>query len=63
LLKKDMPEAVEKAVRRRIVIAQVLYACGAALCVVNTWVSIAAIIAVQLNYAIAPTFRARQRHG
>ena len=31
-----------------------LYAAGAALCVFNTWVSIAAIVLVQLNYAVAP---------
>jgi hypothetical protein len=36
------------------VIAQSLYAVGAALCVINTWVSIAAIVLVQLNYALAP---------
>jgi hypothetical protein len=36
------------------VIAQSLYAAGAALCFINTWVSIAAIVLVQLNYAIAP---------
>jgi uncharacterized membrane protein len=60
LLKEDVTDAVDKAVRRRIVIAQALYAGGAALCVVNTWVSIAAIIVVQLNYAIAPGFRAQR---
>jgi uncharacterized membrane protein len=60
LLKHDTPAGVDKAVRRRIVIAQALYAGGAALCVVNTWVSIAVIITVQLNYAIAPSFRARR---
>ena len=38
----------------RIVIAQSLYAVGALLCFINTWVSIAAIVLVQLNYAIAP---------
>ena len=35
-------------------IAQSLYAAGAALCFINTWVSIAAIVLVQLNYALAP---------
>lgn len=51
LLNEDTTPAIDKAVRRRIAIAQALYAAGAALCLVNTWVSIAAIIAVQLNYA------------
>jgi len=37
-------------------IAQALYACGAALCVINTYFSIAAIVLVQLNYAVAPRF-------
>jgi hypothetical protein len=63
LLKEDTPPDVDKAVRRRILIAQALYAGGAALCAVNTWVSIAAISAVQLNYAIAPSFRARAKKG
>jgi hypothetical protein len=40
----------------RIVVAQSLYAAGAALCVFNTYYSIAAIVLVQVNYAIAPRF-------
>jgi uncharacterized membrane protein len=63
LLKDGTPPDVDKAMRRRILIAQALYAAGAALCVVNTWVSIAVIITVQLNYAIAPSFRARGKRG
>jgi hypothetical protein len=38
------------------VIAQSLYAGGAALCFFNTYYSIAAIVLVQVNYAIAPRF-------
>lgn len=38
-------------------IAQSLYALGAALCVVNTYWSIAFIVLVQLNYAVAPRIR------
>jgi len=38
-------------------IAQGLYALGAALCFVNTYVSIAVILLVQLNYVLAPRFR------
>ncbi len=56
LLVDDLPEEVHPAVIRRIVIAQSLYAAGAALCVINTYYSIAAIVLVQLNYAIAPRF-------
>jgi uncharacterized membrane protein len=54
LIKNDTPYEVSASICRRIVIAQSLYAVGAALCVINTWVSIAAIVLVQLNYALAP---------
>lgn len=43
----------DKAIRRRILIAQSLYAAGALLCFINIYLSIAFIIAVQLNYAFA----------
>jgi hypothetical protein len=36
------------------VIAQSLYALGAALCVIDTWWSIVFIVLVQINYALAP---------
>jgi hypothetical protein len=39
-------------VERRIVVAQGLYAFGAGLCLFNTYVSIAFIILVQLNFAL-----------
>jgi uncharacterized membrane protein len=54
LIKADTPEEVRASICKRVVIAQSLYAAGAALCVINTWVSIAAIVLVQLNYAVAP---------
>ena len=41
----------DKAITKRIVIAQSLYALGALLCFVNTYLSIFVIIAIQLNYA------------
>jgi len=56
LLADDVPAEIHQAVVRRIVIAQSLYACGAALCFFNTYYSIAAIVLVQVNYAIAPRF-------
>ncbi|MGB8064822.1 MAG: TMEM175 family protein [Candidatus Sulfotelmatobacter sp.] len=56
LLADDIPADVHPAVVRRIVIAQTLYAAGAALCFLNTYYSIAAIVLVQVNYAIAPRF-------
>jgi uncharacterized membrane protein len=54
LVQEDMPADVPAAVCRRIKIAQGLYALGALLCVISTYWSIAFIVAVQLNYAIAP---------
>jgi len=60
LLKDDMPLEAPATICRRISIAQGLYAAGALLCVIDTRLSIAAIVLVQLNYAIAPRFKARQ---
>jgi len=56
LLADDLPPEVHPGVIRRILIAQLLYALGALLCFFNTYYSIAAIVMVQLNYAIAPRF-------
>lgn len=54
LLKEDIPLEIRRAVRRRVVFAQGLYALGALLCVINTYWSIGFIFLLQLNYAIAP---------
>ena len=54
LIKPDTPDEIRKSICRRILIAQSLYAAGAALCFIHTYLSIAAIVLVQLNYAIAP---------
>jgi len=54
LVKSDTPPEVPAAICRRILIAQSLYAFGAVLCVLNTYWSIAFIVLLQLNYAIAP---------
>jgi uncharacterized membrane protein len=59
LLREDVTAEVSRAVKQRIVIGQALYAVGASLCVINTYWSIAFIILVQLNYAIAPRFGRR----
>jgi uncharacterized membrane protein len=59
LIKNDTPYEVSASICRRITIAQSLYAAGAALCVINTWVSIAAIVLVQLNYVVAPRWTKR----
>jgi len=54
LIKNDTPPEVPRAICRRILIAQSLYGVGALLCVVSTYWSIAFIVFLQLNYAIAP---------
>jgi uncharacterized membrane protein len=54
LLQEEITHQKQCAVERRIVMAQALYAVGACLCFVNTYVSIAFIVLVQLNFAIAP---------
>jgi uncharacterized membrane protein len=61
LIRDDISPAVAVAVKRRIVIAQALYACGALLCLVSTYASIGFIVLVQLNYAIAPRLPGRAR--
>ena len=59
LIKEDTPDEVRASICKRVVTAQSLYAAGTALCVIDTWVSIGAIVLVQLNYAIAPRWRRR----
>ncbi len=54
LVKSELPPEIPAAICRRIVIGQTLYAFGAALCVFSAYWSIAFIVVVQLNYAIAP---------
>ncbi len=61
LLKDETTAEMRSASERRIVIAQALYALGALLCIINTYVSIAFIVLVQLNYAIAPRLRPLDR--
>src|SRR5439155_20570448 len=52
LVKPEAGPAVSRAITRRVLVAQSLYAFGALLCVINTYVSIAFIVLVQLNYAL-----------
>jgi len=54
LVKEGTPPEVHRAVVRRIVIAQSLYAFGAVLCVFGTAWSIGFIVLVQLYFAISP---------
>lgn len=59
LLKSGMDSGVPRAIQSRIVVAQGLYALGAALCVISTRLSIGFIFAVQIYFAIAPRFGKR----
>jgi uncharacterized membrane protein len=61
LIKTDTPDEVRASICKRIVIAQSLYAVGAALCAISTRVSIAAIVLVQLNYAVTPRLGGRRK--
>jgi uncharacterized membrane protein len=54
LWKPGFPVEMRNAQRRRIVVAQALYAAAAALCLWNTYVSIAGIFSLQAFYALAP---------
>jgi uncharacterized membrane protein len=54
LVKSEIPLEIRAAVCNRIIVAQSLYAVGAMLCIISTFVSIVFIVLVQLNYAIAP---------
>lgn len=56
LVREDAPEGTHAAIVRRIAVAQTLYACAAALCLIGNWWSLAAMVAIQLQYAIAPRF-------
>lgn len=54
LVKQDLSPDISQAVKRRIIVAQSLYAVAAALCLIDTRLSIGAIVLLQLNYAFAP---------
>jgi hypothetical protein len=62
LVKDDAPKDLSRAIYGRVIIAQLLYACGAALCFFDTYWSIGFIVAVQLYYAFAP-FQRLGRHA
>jgi len=54
LVQADAPPELDRLMLGRIVVAQSLYAFGAALCLFSTWLSIGFILLIQLNYAVAP---------
>ena len=61
LLQNDERAPAAHSVYRRIIVAQSLYAFGAALCVISTGWSIGFIMMVQLNYVLAPRLGFLQR--
>jgi uncharacterized membrane protein len=60
-LEEGEQAAINNAIKGRIITAQTFYAIGALLCFVNTYLSIAVIILIQLNYALA-LFSKTDRH-
>jgi uncharacterized membrane protein len=53
-------QTANKLIRKRIIVAQTLYAAGALLCFINIYLSIIVIILIQLNYAL-PLFSMKRK--
>jgi len=58
----ETTEEVIKAIRNRVIVAQTLYLIAALLCFINTYLSVAVTILVQLNYALAVFFTPKQEN-
>ena len=54
LIREEAHGEISRAVKRRIVVAQSLYAIGLLVGLVNVPLGIALILIIQLNYAIGP---------
>ncbi len=54
LIREDAHGEVSRAVKRRVIVAQSLYAVGALVGLVNVPLGVTLIILIQLNYAVAP---------
>ncbi len=57
LVKDGTSPDVGKAIERRVLVAQALYAVGALISIVSTYGSIGFIVLVQLNFAFAPKIK------
>jgi len=57
VVRESVSAEFSQAIRRRIIGSQSLYAFGALLCFISTYASIAFIVLVQLNFALAPRIR------
>jgi len=56
-------KSVSTAIKRRIIEAQTLYTIGAAICLLNTYLSIGVLIVIQLHYALALSFRRNKKNA
>ncbi|MFM9984539.1 MAG: TMEM175 family protein [Flavobacteriales bacterium] len=63
LLSGESLQEATRAIKRRIIIAQSLYALGALMCFVNTYLSLFFIVAVQLNYAFGIIASKHKHHA
>ncbi len=54
LMKEEITAEIRAVLERRIIIYEILYAVGALLCFINTYVSIAFILLLELNSIFAP---------
>jgi hypothetical protein len=54
LIREEAHGEISRAVKRRVILAQSLYAIGALAGLVNVTLGIILIILIQLNYAIGP---------
>jgi uncharacterized membrane protein len=54
LMRQETTEEMRAALRRRIVVYQLLYALAALTCLINTYLAIGLLVALQLNSVIAP---------
>ncbi|MCI0391734.1 MAG: TMEM175 family protein [Acidobacteria bacterium] len=54
-------EIIYRALQKRIIYAQALYAAAALLCFVNNYLSVVLTILIQLNYALALFFRSENK--
>ena len=57
LVRPGAPQGTHRALVRRVVMAQILYAGAAALCVFSNYWSIGLIVAIQLQYAVGLRFK------
>ena len=56
LIRDPDREEINKAIRDRLIVAELLYGGAALLAVISTYLIIALLIIIQLNYAVAPSF-------